>query len=278
MGCGTSTANVQQAKPPPPEAAASSPVFATHATQEARAKKVEDFVLLMKSKEALRMMCWDLGGQDTFYGMHHLYISREGVYAVTFNMEWFTAACSPAEQDQHLAFLSFWLDTIASHAVDKTDGSIAPIFLVGTHKDAVDSPKEHERISAMLDETFCRKAAWASVHRFAKATLSSGRGTLWFFPVDNSLGNKDPVMLEIKKSVQKVVQEEKYVNKMVPFTWLKVLEHLQEAGRDSYISLEEVVKLSQVCGMQHADAASLEEEVLQMLKTFNDLGPVDAPH
>jgi hypothetical protein len=124
----------------------------------------------------------------------------------------------------------------------------------------------------MLDETFCRKAAWASVHRFAKATLSSGRGTLWFFPVDNSLGNKDPVMLEIKKSVQKVVQEEKYVNKMVPFTWLKVLERLQEAGRDSYISLEEVVKLSQECGMQHADAASLEEEVLQMLKTFNDLG------
>jgi len=38
-------------------------------------------------------------------------------------------------------------------------------------------------------------------------------------------------MLEIKKSVQKVVQEEKYVNKMVPFTWLKVLERLQEAGQ-----------------------------------------------
>jgi len=171
-------------------ASVSSAVFAAHATQEAGAIKVEDFVLFMKSKEALRMMCWDLGGQDTFYGLHHLYISRQGVYAVTFNMEWFTAACKPAEQDQHLAFLAFWLDTIASHAVDKTDGSIAPIFLVGTHKDVVDSPKEHERISAMLDKTFCRKAAWASVQRFAKATLSSGRGTLWFFPVDNSLGNE----------------------------------------------------------------------------------------
>ena len=161
MGCGTSTANVQQAKPPPPEAAApgvapraaptatetegplvahspkvpaaapmaaaavpaashaeelapasvSSPVFAAHATQEAGAKKVEDFVLLMKSKEALRMMCWDLGGQDTFYGLHHLYISRQGVYAVTFNMEGFTAAYSPAKQDQRLAFLSFWLSS-----------------------------------------------------------------------------------------------------------------------------------------------------------------------
>ena len=167
MGCGTSTANVQQAKPPPPEAAA--PRVASRAaptaTQEAGAKKVEDFVLLMKSEEALRMMCWDLGGQDTFYGLHHLYISRQGVYAVTFNMEGFTAAYSPAKQDQRLAFPSFWLDTIASHAADKTDGSIAPIFLVGTHKDVVDSPKGHERISAMLDETFCRKAAWASVHR-----------------------------------------------------------------------------------------------------------------
>jgi len=113
MGCGTSTANVQQAKPPPPEAAA--PRVASRAaptaTQEAGAKKVEDFVLLMKSEEALRMMCWDLGGQDTFYGLHHLYISRQGVYAVTFNMEGFTAAYSPAKQDQRLAFLSFWLSS-----------------------------------------------------------------------------------------------------------------------------------------------------------------------
>ncbi len=64
--------------------------------------------------------------------------------------------------------------------------------MVGTHKDLVKSPAELEKISKLLYDTFKHKPAWSSVDRFEKATGSSGRGNHWFFPVDNTIGNRDP--------------------------------------------------------------------------------------
>jgi hypothetical protein len=64
----------------------------------------------------------------------------------------------------------------------------------------------------MLDEYFSGKPAWSSVERFRKAQLPSGRGTLWFFPVDNTKGNKDPVMKHIRSTVSERVKQERYVN------------------------------------------------------------------
>ena len=114
---------------------------------------------------------------------------------------------------KHLTFLAFWLDSIAAHARDpKEDPAIAPIILIGTHKDRVSSPEDHERISKMLDTHFSGKPAWASVERFTKATVPSGRGTLWFFPVDNTKGNKDPVMKHVRRTVSERVKRERYVS------------------------------------------------------------------
>ena len=54
-------------------------------------KKMDDlFLACLKdgnATESLRLSCWDYGGQDTFYGLHHLYMGRNSVYVVVFNME-----------------------------------------------------------------------------------------------------------------------------------------------------------------------------------------------
>ena len=42
-------------------------------------------------------------------------------------------------------------------------------------------------------------------------------GTNGFFPVDNTIGNTDPVLLEIKQVVRGRVKKEKYLNEKVPF-------------------------------------------------------------
>ena len=94
---------------------------------------------------------------------------------VMFNMEWFlpgvswvpcergrelavqyltdASPCPPGHTcdkckggDKHRTFLAFWLDSIAAHARDPNEEpEIAPIILVGTHKDRVPSPEDHER-------------------------------------------------------------------------------------------------------------------------------------
>jgi hypothetical protein len=99
----------------------------------------QDILLYMNegAGEKLRLSCWDFGGQDTFYGLHHLYMGRNSVYVLLFNMVWFQAE---SDFSPHLAFLAFWLNSIAAHATDPKDHSLAPIILVGSHKDRVSSP------------------------------------------------------------------------------------------------------------------------------------------
>jgi hypothetical protein len=199
-----------------------------------------------------------------------------------FNMEWFSCnkchgrskhSCNKCDgRSKHLDFLAFWLDSIALHGVDpKEEPPVAPILLVGTHKDRVKSPAEHEKISKLLYDTFKHKPAWSSVERFEKATGSSGRGNQWFFPVDNTIGNRDPVLLEIKQVVQERVKKENYVKEKVPFVWLGVLEKLQSGDKGSSITLEQV---KEICKDSLSDTAKepLDAQVMAMLKRFNDLG------
>ncbi len=230
----------------------------------------QDILLYMNqgAEENLRFSCWDFGGQDTFYGLHHLYMGRNSVFVLLFNMVWFSeSGFSP-----HLAFLAFWLNSIAAHAADPVDHSVAPIILVGSHKDLVSSPKEHERISKMLCDTFKSTPVWSSVEHFTTDMSSSGNVSLCFFPVDNKLGSKDPVITEIKKTVQGVVKKEKYIKEQIPFNWLNVLERLQEKDRPSCLIFDEVVKICEECGMPTTPGASVKDEALVMLKIFNDLG------
>ncbi len=53
---------------------------------------------------------------------------------------------------------------------------------------------------------------------------------------------------------------------------LKVLERVQEKDRPSCLTFDEVIEICQECGMRSTPGASVEGEVLVMLKIFNDLG------
>ena len=104
------------------------------------------------------------------------------------------------------------------HAVDPADGSIAPILIIGTHKDKVPYPEQHEAISKLLDDLFQAHPAWSRVLRNMAAQVKSGLGVLWFFPVDNTRGSEDPGIQEVKKTVLDCVSDEKYVKAKVPYS------------------------------------------------------------
>ena len=289
MGCGASRVadgaqeHDQAAARPPPSNDRPASRTPAHAVS-----KMDQELLLQAGRGTLRLQFWDFGGQDTFYGLYHVYITRAGVYMVVFNMEWLLPAIDGNSQrhrcsacngnaEHHLEFLEFWLNNIALHAVDPEDGSLPPILLAGTHKDKVTDPLDHERISDLLYKTCCHLAGWGSVIRCETAPGSSGAIKLWFFPMDTTRGLEDPVSAEVQSKTVGAVSKEKYVQYEVPFVWLKVLERMKtEVNKDGVIELENVRVLAQEVGMTpvDADGAAAEEAVRAMLRLFNNLGQV----
>ena len=81
--------------------------------------------------EAIVFSVWDYAGQDVFHALHSLFLTRFGVYLVTFSM---------VEMVEHqvdtVGNLRHWLHSIAVHARGP-EGDTPPVILVGTHKDKV---------------------------------------------------------------------------------------------------------------------------------------------
>jgi GTPase SAR1 family protein len=247
-----------------------------------------DKAMIMKLKgqpEPLKLNLLDFGGQDAFDNLHHLYVTRASVYVLVFKMECMVGSKSTAEtRQQCIRRLSFWLNSIYLHArgrdASKQEGfSVAPVILVGTHKDTVPDPSDHESIKQILDREFDSSPLWRHVVPFHGGTVSSGRGLLNFFPVDNTRKQRDgqpvdDVVRAIQAAVQKSLEEEEYLKAKVPLQWLRVFDALmleKEQCDVPFKYLTDVEQIASDCGLPFC-GLSLQEEVLRMLKYFNDLG------
>ena len=64
-------------------------------------KMKQQYKLQNESNEwPITMSVWDYGGQNVFYALHHLFLTREGVYLVVFNMVDFTTILTPGIRRQ----------------------------------------------------------------------------------------------------------------------------------------------------------------------------------
>jgi GTPase SAR1 family protein len=263
------------AQPSPSTQAQSSSSFADASAPVARLDKQ---LVLQRSREEepLRINLLDFGGQKAFYSLHSLYLTRNSVYLLVFNMQWLVgAAADEVGQDgmtkraSCFSYLTFWLNSIYLHA-KAADGSVAPILLVGTHGDIIRSPTEHEAISSMIHEKFKASPAFNSVVSLKQGTVSSGRGLLWFFPVDNKKSSADECTDKMKAAVQDCLKKEEYLKRKVPLPWLQALDAIQ-ATKQSHVSLDLVMSIAQQKGLP-VTQLPLEDEVLRMLKYFSELG------
>ena len=216
-------------------------------------------------EEPLRLALWDCAGQENFYMLLHLYMSRYCVFPIFFNVEWLLPGAE--EYDECLSFLSFWLGAVAMHAVDPNDGSIAPILLVGTHG-ASASPKQRAAISTLLDDRFQDHPAYAALVRNMHGLSESGRQMFNCFFVDNMTGDG---IVQLKRSLMEALQKERYIHAKVPYSWLRVFEKLQQEEK-AYVMLDEVLEMCAACGMEGTAEAGMEGEALAMLKYFTEMG------
>jgi GTPase SAR1 family protein len=226
-----------------------------------------------KGKQPLRVNLLDFSGQEVFYSLHHLYLTRYCLYLVVFSMEWLSSSASEATKQQCIKFLSFWLNSIFHHArapPGYKSGRIAPIMLVGTHKDKISSPADHEVISKLLHDKFASSPVWSSVLAFKEGTVSSGRGVLWFYPTMCGEGLVDPVIEKIKAKVQQTFEKEEYLKCKIALPWLQTLDVILSKHLP-FMMLQDVETVARRCGLP-VTLLTLEEEVIHMLKYFTQQG------
>jgi len=185
-------------------------------------RRVEELMRTMdEGSEDAAMEIWDFGGQEIFYILYHLFLTDFGTYLLTFSMERLGPSATQGERDKCLAMIRYWLDNIALHTGTGREGRNASLVLVGTHKDMVSDPKEHEKISQLLWSTFGSHVQWPFVTPLKKGIVSTGRGLLWFFPVDNTRtndqteGGRDPVLNQLAVCLEERIQSLDHLRRSV---------------------------------------------------------------
>lgn len=108
---------------------------------------------------------YDFGGQSIFDVIHPFFLSRYGVYVIVFNMkDFFSDPHSSSERlESCMIQLRFWMNSIAIHSFDSKNNEMAPILFVGTRKDLLKDPIQHEHISNVLYTQFQNHNAWPFV-------------------------------------------------------------------------------------------------------------------
>lgn len=152
------------------------------------------------------------------------------------------------------------------HTLDADTGETAPIAIIGTRKDKISSPADHQRISTILYDHFSSSLAWANVIENDTAEGANGRASLFFYPVDNLKGRADPSVVACLRDIERVLEKAEYVHREQPLVYLQWLDKVT-ALKKMYLSYEEAVGVAVACGVALDDAS-------QMLNLFHEMGIV----
>ena len=230
--------------------------------------------LQMNSK--LLISLFDFGGQEIFGAVTPLFMTRYGVYVLVFNMECFHIKPEDmSKNDPKRGMISWeectkvmkqWLNSIVVHTSYELRGSMrtAPIFIVGTHRDAVSSSAHHQSISSAIS------AILHEDHPAFGSIKKNDREGLIYYPVDNTLGRLDPTMKFLMKNIEAVIEKEEYVLVTKSLTWFRLLDKINSAPR-SFLRYSEVVAFAKECGIINTKEYKAVDE---MLEYFHEFGAV----
>eukprot|EP00924_Labyrinthula_sp_SR-Ha-C_P011311 snap_masked-scaffold_36-processed-gene-0.42-mRNA-1 protein AED:0.19 eAED:0.25 QI:0/-1/0/1/-1/1/1/0/961 len=168
--------------------------------------------------EQIRFTIWDFGGQGVFYSMHHLFMTENGCYVLTFNAQSFLkGGNSELFEAEHLRF---WLNSKRLHAPK------APLLLVGTHCRRI-SRESLNSISEFIEIRILKGTDYGE-GRFESKDKSYGKDfSLCFFPVDNAVNQGINVL---RKTIKELVWNTSYLHEHVKISFsrtFKILSSLE---------------------------------------------------
>ncbi|GBG34420.1 Rab family GTPase [Hondaea fermentalgiana] len=197
-----------------------------------------------QSGQKIYFTIWDYAGQEVFYAMHHIFLTREGgIFMLVFDMQELLT-----KQEQALKYLSFWLNSVKLHAPK------APILLVGTHYDQVSNQGNLQAVETTLRNDL--KAL-----RGVKL-IKNQEQTLSFFPIDNMSPAADRA-IELRRAVEKSASKLESVSQKISLRWLKVIDDLLKLDYN-HVPFATVQEL--------ADKYHAGDQTDELLKFFHELG------
>lgn len=156
-----------------------------------------------------------------------------------------------------LGYLKFWLNSTKLHA------PAAPVVLVGTHMDKVNSPSQlklvNDILHGLMKENFPQTLANESFE------LGCTEDKLLYFPIDNTNGKGAD---DIRAKIESVAREAEYVNQHVPLSWVEFIDKLLQAKDVKWMKLAAVEKVAKGCGITSS------KELDAMLGFFHEIGSI----
>jgi hypothetical protein len=141
----------------------------------------------------------------------------------------------------------------------------APVFFVGTHKDKVSDPADHDKASKILYDLLKQRGAGALLRIVPNERGIGAKAvtTHQMFVVDNMIGSSDVGTIELMAAIERVARAEPYVSQHKPVSWLKFADLMRasSAKGTSFVSVKEADAVAQSVGIPSRDL----EPLLQFL-------------
>ena len=199
---------------------------------------------VMQEKDDIICSIWDYGGQKVFQALHHIFLTRNGLYIIVFDMRTAIAGTAVEESMRHI---SYWMRSVALHAPE------APIILVGTFAD---------RISGSQLESINRTLHYSMEELMQTESLCSPQSGLKYMPISNKSRRG---VEDLQAFVAHVMRQQEFVYKRVSINWMRTLDVII-AHDYRFTTLDGFTVVANFCQIKDA------QEVQDMLSLFHELG------
>eukprot|EP00924_Labyrinthula_sp_SR-Ha-C_P010871 snap_masked-scaffold_47-processed-gene-0.20-mRNA-1 protein AED:0.34 eAED:0.40 QI:0/-1/0/1/-1/1/1/0/1171 len=217
-------------------------------------------------KDCISFSLCDFGGQEVFYTLHHLFLTKYGVYVLCVDLSEVLLKPKVCE-----AYMKFWFSSVSMHA------SSAPIVLVGTHFDAFDHDK---KILDVLNEYFTEEKYFDFRRKYPTVMSYSN---LFFYPVDNQQGIG---IDELRNDIERITRNQEFVTQEISLKWIFCLETMMAlrmkkpskhaanggSGGDNAALMPDWLNLDTVIQVARKVNLHQTEEIDDMLELFHELG------
>ena len=161
---------------------------------------------------SLKLKILDFAGDKEYQAYFHMFLRSQAIYVIVFNMAEF-AEDSLRDLTAKIKSLHFWLESVCSHVTSNT-----PILLVGTHRGNMER-STMERINENLERSFWKP--------FCDELVVNKDDKLFFFPVENSMGQNDVGIKTFQRAIIATAEELKgTMGRNIPLSWIQIQDAL----------------------------------------------------
>jgi len=190
-------------------------------------RESSNFFDAKRSIDSLTLSLWDFGGQEVFYSMHHLFLTKSGVYVVVFDMR---ELSEPSTRTEAKTYLLFWLRSIKLHAPNVS------VLLVGTFlADIIEEKYNLQDIDKILREL--------TKLSFAKIVIPANfeHEDLIFFPIDNK---EKMGIASLCDAIEQCARVDNSTSREVSVRWMTFLDSIlgQKENQKAYLTFSDEVK------------------------------------